>query len=80
MCTINFNSIIVIIRWDWFEIRDGDNEGAPLIGSRICGSSAPNSITSSGNQLFIKFHSDSSVTKTGYRVRVDIGKKEATHE
>lgn len=61
------------MRYDWLEVRDGDNEKAPLIGSRMCGTSSSNEMISSGNQLFIKFHSDYSVTRTGYRIRVDLG-------
>ena len=55
-------------------MRDGDNNRAPLIGSKICGTVAPNDIISSGNTLFLRFHSDNSVRRTGYRVRADIGK------
>ena len=55
-------------------MRDGDNDRAPLIGSRICGTIAPNDIISSGNTLFLKFHSDNSVRRTGYRIKADIGK------
>ena len=55
-------------------MHDGDNDRAPLIGSRICGTIAPNDIISSGNTLFLKFHSDNSVRRTGYRIKADIGK------
>ena len=65
---------ISINRYDWLEVRDGDNDRAPLIGSKICGTVAPNDIISSGNTLFLRFHSDNSVRRTGYRVRADIGK------
>ena len=61
------------MRYDWLEVRDGDNEKAPLIGSRMCGTSSSDETISSGNQLFIKFHSDYSVTRTGYRIRADLG-------
>ena len=62
------------LRWDWLEVRDGGNENAPLIGSRLCGSSLPGVITSTGNELFVRFHSDGSVVSTGYRIRVDLGR------
>ena len=55
-------------------MRDGDNDRAPLIGSRICGTIAPNDIISSGNTLFLRFHSDNSVRRAGYRIKADIGK------
>ena len=65
---------ISIHRYDWLEVRDGDNDRAPLIGSRICGTIAPNDIISSGNTLFLRFHSDNSVRRVGYRIKADIGK------
>ena len=47
------------------QIRDGDNSLSPLLG-RFCGSSTPGNITSSGNSLWIEFHSDASVADTGF--------------
>ena len=61
-------------RYDWLEIRDGDSENAPLIGSRLCGSSTPQPIVSSGNHLFIQFHSDSDLVSSGFEIKVDVGK------
>ena len=61
--------------WDWFEVHDGADESAPMIGSKLCGSSIPEAIISSGNALFVKFHSDFSVVSTGYKIRADLGKE-----
>ena len=59
---------------DWLEIRDGDNENADLIGSRLSGYEVPSPIVSSGNGLFLQFHSDNYYSFSGYRILVDIGK------
>ncbi|XP_043916230.1 cubilin-like [Protopterus annectens] len=52
--------------WDYIEVRDGDTETDPLIG-KYCGSVIPEPITSNSNRLWIKFKSDASVTKGGFR-------------
>ena len=64
----------MIKRWDWVEIYDGGDDTAPLIGGKLCGYEMPQAITSSGNQLFVKFHSDWSVVDSGYKIRADLGK------
>ena len=63
---------------DKLKIRDGEDENAPLIGKWLSGSSIPPPFQSSGNTLFIQFHSVnySSVAvnkkRIGYRIRVDL--------
>ncbi|KAG2458577.1 CUBN protein, partial [Polypterus senegalus] len=52
--------------FDYVEVRDGSSETDPLIG-KYCGTSAPAPITSSSNKLWIKFKSDASVTRGGFR-------------
>ena len=63
-----------IKRNDWLEVRDGDNQTADLIGSRLSGYEVPSPIVSRGNVLFLQFHSDSYSSDSGYRIFVDIGK------
>ncbi|XP_068206241.1 LOW QUALITY PROTEIN: cubilin-like, partial [Palaemon carinicauda] len=53
-------------RWDYVEIRDGGSPDSPLI-RRACGLDIPDPVTSSGNQLFVIFHSDYSVSRPGFR-------------
>lgn len=53
---------------DYLEIRDGFGPTAPLVG-RFCGSSAPSDITLSGNQAYVIFHTDDSVTGSGFRMQ-----------
>ncbi|XP_070842448.1 cubilin [Chaetodon trifascialis] len=52
--------------FDYVEVRDGGMETEPLIG-RYCGSSLPAPILSSSNFLWIRFRSDSSVSRAGFR-------------
>ena len=56
------------------EVRDGGTSASPLIGSRMCGYNIPQTIVSSGNLLFVQFHTDSSVARSGFKIRFDIGK------
>ena len=44
--------------YDYVEVRDGGDESSPLL-KKACGSQRPpNSIQSTGNQMFVKFHAD----------------------
>lgn len=54
------------------QVRDGRVETDPLIG-RYCGSSLPAPILSSSNFLWIRFRSDSSVSKAGFRAVYEVG-------
>ncbi|XP_056602708.1 inactive serine protease PAMR1 [Triplophysa dalaica] len=44
-------------RYDYVEVRDGDNPKSPVIG-RYCGEESPTPVKSSGNSLHIRFVSD----------------------
>ncbi|XP_072307339.1 cubilin [Eucyclogobius newberryi] len=52
--------------FDYVEVRDGLQETAPLIG-RFCGSVLPAPLRSSSSYLWIRFRSDSSVSRAGFR-------------
>ncbi|KAH3692447.1 hypothetical protein DPMN_194288 [Dreissena polymorpha] len=41
---------------------------------RYCGNSLPAPMTTSGNMLYVKFVSDSSVTRAGFRATWDVCK------
>ena len=60
--------------YDWLEIYDGDSTSANLLSSRMCGDQIPSPLTSSGNTLFIKFHTDGSVQRSGFQLTVTVGK------
>ncbi|EDV93120.1 dorsal-ventral patterning protein tolloid [Drosophila grimshawi] len=51
--------------YDYVEVRDGPAQDAPLIGV-FCGYKAPPNMKSSGNSMYVKFVSDTSVQKAGF--------------
>ncbi|XP_068152674.1 protein tolkin [Drosophila tropicalis] len=51
--------------YDYVEVRDGSAQDAPLIGV-FCGYKAPPNMKSSGNSMYVKFVSDTSVQKAGF--------------
>ncbi|XP_033761795.1 cubilin-like [Pecten maximus] len=51
---------------DYVSVYNGDDDDAPLIGT-YCGSTVPAPITSLGSALFVRFVSDPSVQRTGFR-------------
>ena len=55
---------------DWLEVRDGDDSTSNVIGKKLCGSKLPSTIISSGNTMFIHFHSDGSLEYSGFRFRI----------
>ncbi len=67
------NIKITFLRFDTEEtadtlyLYDGSNASAPLLAA-LSGNSIPGAITSSGNKVFIKFHTNSSVTKPGWQL------------
>ncbi len=46
-------------------IRDGRNETSPIEG-KFCGAEIPPSLTTTGNQMRIHFHSDESTAEEGF--------------
>ena len=57
--------------YDWLEITFGTNESAPGTKSKFCGTSLHEGvITSTGNSLNVSFHSDSSGTRTGFKLKL----------
>ncbi|KAJ8039372.1 Cubilin [Holothuria leucospilota] len=51
--------------WDAVRVYDGNSTNASLLAT-ICGSEIPDSFISSGNNLLVKFTSDSSITRSGF--------------
>lgn len=54
-----------------FQVRDGNSELSPEI-ARYCGQTPPPVVTSSGNDLWIKFHSDPAQTGSGFRAKYTV--------
>uniref|UniRef100_A0A671XF39 Cubilin n=1 Tax=Sparus aurata TaxID=8175 RepID=A0A671XF39_SPAAU len=55
---------------DFVEIRDGGYETSPLIG-KFCASQKPPVLVSHSNRLWVRFHSDASVTRPGFTAHWD---------
>ena len=67
--------------YDYIEARDGPFLDSNLIGNeRLCGSTAPAPIQSTGNTMILIFHTDYSVTKTGFKIVANPGKYEQLFE
>ena len=63
---------LIIYRYDYVEVHEGNDEDAPLVG-RFCGTTLPAEHVSSGNEVFVRFKTDHSVSGTGFRIRYDLG-------
>ncbi|XP_076454328.1 uncharacterized protein LOC143289237 isoform X2 [Babylonia areolata] len=53
--------------FDFVQILDGPDENSPKIVNRLCNTSVPGPVRTFGNQMRIKFVSDSSNTRRGFR-------------
>merc|ERR1712142_394085 len=51
--------------YDYVTVYDGKDEKAPKMGT-FCGTTIPKQVRSSGQFLYMTFHSDGSVTKRGF--------------
>ena len=65
-------TILFVYRYDFLEIHEGRDEETPLVG-RYCGNNLPPEYVSSGNEMYIRFKTDHSVSGTGFRIRYDLG-------
>ena len=65
--------IILILSKDNLQIRDGNDENAPLIYDKLCGSTIPYPIISSENTLLVRFQSVSGGENTHYVINVKNG-------
>ena len=59
-------------QYDWLEVRDGNASSYPLIGNQLCGDKIPEAIIAKGSTLFVRFSSDGSESKTGFKINVTI--------
>lgn len=62
----------------FFQIYDGDNENANLVGT-FCGSAVPAPFLSTRNFLTVKFVTDGSVERTGFNATYTIVDRKYTH-
>ena len=63
-----------ICYYDYLEVRDGPSASSTMIGSKLCGGTVPPPIQSTGNSMTLIFHTDSSVSKTGFKITANPGK------
>ena len=59
--------------YDYIEVRDGDSANSNLIGSRLCGTTIPDPIESSGSSLTLIFHTDVNTVGTGFEIITEEG-------
>jgi hypothetical protein len=63
---LSFNRFEVL-EGDFLKIYDGNNEDAPLLGE-FSGLNIPNSVTSSGNEVYLKFETTSEAQARGWEL------------
>ena len=54
--------------------RDGGTSNAPLV-SRHCHNNRPSTVVSQGHMLYVRFRTDNSIPKTGFKAKYSIGKQ-----
>ena len=62
--------------YDYLEVRDGDSSTSDLIGSKLCGTSIPGAMESSGSTMTLILHTDYSVVRSGFKITTELGKNE----
>ena len=62
-------------QYDFVQLRDGGTSNSPLLGQH-CGTTRPNSHRTTGHVLYVRFRSDSSVQRVGFKLRYSIGMHE----
>ena len=51
---------------------NGGSDSSPTLKDKLCGTSRPSNTESSGNQLFLKFHTDGDASKTGFKIAYNL--------
>ena len=54
--------------YDHLTIYDGATSNSRLIGSKLCGNTLPGLVNSTGNTMHIRFHTDSSQIRSGFKI------------
>ena len=70
------NSFSYFLSYDWLKIYDGGTLNSPTIGGKLCGTTVPEQVISSTNELIVSFHSDDNDIYGGYRIKVENGRKQ----
>ena len=61
-------------RYDYLEVRDGDSSSSSLIGAKLCGTTIPDALESTGASMTLIFHTDGSVNESGFKIVTELGK------
>ena len=62
--------------YDYIQVRDGDNANSSLIASKLCGTTIPDAIESSGQSMTLIFHTDESFNGGGFQILTELGSNE----
>ena len=54
------------------EVHDGGTANSPLLGA-FCGRTRPSTLTSTGNVLYVRFRTDGSIQRRGFKATYKIG-------
>ncbi|XP_013378635.1 SCO-spondin [Lingula anatina] len=69
---INFNAVSIeshsSCAYDWLEFFDGSTVDGTVIGGKVCGTSTPSARVSKSNTVLVKFHSDYSEVRSGFKL------------
>ena len=69
-------SKLIYCRYDWIEIHEGScSKGEILEPGKVCGNEKPDSMLSQGNEVFVRFVSDVSITGEGFQITYIASKK-----
>ena len=60
----------IIFSYDYVLLRDGNSTSSSQIG-KYCGNNIPPSSVSTGNELYIHFHTDVSTVRGGFNMSYD---------
>ena len=55
--------------FDYLAVHDGNDTDSPMIGPKLCGTSpAGTTLKSTGNVMTLHFHTDRTVTRSGFKI------------
>ena len=65
-----------LFRYDWIQFYDGKDQSGHILGCgrKWCGQNTTE-ISSTGNQIFIKFQSDADYGTSGFNISYEVGNK-----
>ena len=58
--------------FDWLKVYDGGKASSRSLKNKYCGEVKPNTTVSTANKLFLKWHSDQSTTRLGFKISASL--------